>query len=61
LPPFIASLKLKGRPVIVKMERRIKDEGGYQLLYKQIDDEIFSKIYLSSAGTMVLKERRVCQ
>ena len=61
LPLLIASLKLKGRLMIAKMGKRKQDNGSYQLLYKQIDDAIFAKIYLSSEGTIVVKEGRIGQ
>ena len=54
LPFFIASLKSKGRLMIAKIGKRKQDNGNYQLLYKQIDDAIFAKIYLSSQGTIVV-------
>jgi len=59
LPLLIASLKSKGRLMIAKMGKRKQDNGSYQLLYKQIDDAIFAKIYLSSEGTVVVKEGRI--
>jgi hypothetical protein len=52
LPLLIASLKSKGRLMIAKMGKRKQDDGTYQLLYKQDDDAIFAKIYLSSEGNM---------
>ena len=52
LPLLIASLKSKGRLIIAKMGKRKQDDGTYQLLYKQDDDAIFAKIYLSSEGNM---------
>ena len=61
LPLLIASLKSKGRLMIAKLGKRKKDEGSYHLLYKQIDDAIFAKIYLSSAGAIVVKEGRIGQ
>ena len=61
LPLLIASLKLKGRLMIAKMGKRKQDNRSYQLLYKQIDDAIFAKIYLSSEGTIVVKEGRIGQ
>ena len=61
LPRLIASLKSKGRLMIAKMGKRKQDNGNYQLLYKQIDDAIFAKIYLSSEGTIVVKEGRIGQ
>jgi hypothetical protein len=61
LPLLIASLKSKGRLMIAKMGKRKQDNGNYQLLYKQIDDAIFAKIYLSSEGTIVVKEGRIGQ
>ena len=61
LPLLIASLKSKGRLMISKMGKRKQDNGSYQLLYKQIDDAIFAKIYLSSEGTIVVKEGRIGQ
>jgi len=61
LPLLIASLKSKGRSMIAKMGKRKQDNGSYQLLYKQIDDAIFAKIYLSSEGTIVVKEGRIGQ
>ena len=45
--------------MIAKMGKRQQDNGSYQLLYKQIDDVIFAKIYLSSEGTIVVKEGRI--
>ena len=47
--------------MIAKMGKRKQDNGTYQLLYKQIDDAIFAKIYLSSEGTIVAKEGRIGQ
>ena len=38
--------------MIAKMGKRKQDDGSFQLLYKQIDDAIFAKIYLSSEGNM---------
>ena len=61
LPLLIISLKSKGRLMIAKMGKRKQDNGNYQLLYKQIDDAIFAKIYLSSEGTIVVKEGRIGQ
>ena len=61
LPLLIASLKSKGRLMISKMGKRKQDNGSYQLLYKQIDDAIFAKIYLSSEETIVVKEGRIGQ
>ena len=61
LPFLIASLKSKGRLMIAKIGKRKQDNGSYQLLYKQIDDAIFAKIYLSSEGTIVVKEGRIGQ
>ena len=61
LPVLIASLKLKGRLMIAKMGKRKQDKGSYQLLYKQVDHAIFAKIYLSSEGTIVVKEGRIGQ
>ena len=61
LPLLISSLKSKGRLIIAKMGKRKQDNGSYQLLYKQIDDAIFAKIYLSSEGTIVVKEGRIGQ
>ena len=61
LPLLIASLKSKGRLMIAKMGKRKQDDGSYQLLYKQIDDAIFAKIYLSSEGTIVVKEGHIGQ
>ena len=61
LPRLIASLKSKGRLMIAKMGKRNPEDGSYQLLYKQIDDAIFAKIYLSSEGTIVVKEGRIGQ
>lgn len=61
LPLLIASLKSKGRSMIAKMGKRKQDDGSFQLLYKQIDDAIFAKIYLSSEGTIVVKEGRIGQ
>jgi hypothetical protein len=61
LPLLIASLKSKGRLMIAKMGKRKQDNGNYQLLYKQIGDAIFAKIYLSSEGTIVVKEGRIGQ
>ena len=52
LPMLIVSLKSKGRLMIAKMGKRKQDDGTYQLLYKQDDDAIFAKIYLSSEGNM---------
>ena len=52
LPLLIVSLKSKGRLMIAKMGKRKQDDGTYQLLYKQDDDAIFAKIYLSSEGNM---------
>ena len=59
LPLLIASLKSKGRLMIAKMGKRKQENGIYQLLYKQIDDAIFAKIYLSSEATIVVKEGRI--
>lgn len=59
LPFLIASLKSKGRLMIARIGKRKQDNGNYQLLYKQIDDAIFAKIYLSSEGTVVAKEGRI--
>ena len=56
---LIASLKSKGRLMIAKIGKRKQDNGSYQLLYKQIDDAIFAKIYLSSEGTIFVKEGRI--
>ena len=42
--------------MIAKMGKRKQDDGSYQLLYKQVDDAIFAKIYLSSEGTIVVKD-----
>ena len=61
LPLLIASLKTKGRLMIAKMGKRKQDNGSFQLLYKQIDDAIFAKIYLSSEGTIIVKEGRIGQ
>jgi hypothetical protein len=61
LPLLIASLKPKGRLMIAKMGKRKQDDGTYQLLYKHVDDAIFAKIYLSSEGTIVVKEGRIGQ
>ena len=61
LPVLIASLKSKGRLMIAKLGKRKQDDGSYQLMYKQIDDAIFAKIYLSSEGTLVVKEGRIGQ
>ena len=61
LPRLIAPLKSKGRLMIAKMGKRKQDNGSYQLLYKQIDDAIFAKIYLSSEGTIVVKEGLIGQ
>ena len=61
LPLLIASLKSKGRLMIAKLGKHKQDDGSYQLLYKQIDDAIFAKIYLSSEGTIVVKEGRIGQ
>ena len=47
--------------MIAKMGKRKQDDCSYQLLYKQIDDAIFAKIYLSSEGTIVVKEGRIGQ
>ena len=47
--------------MIAKMGKRKQDDGSVQLLYKQIDDAIFAKIYLSSEGTIVVKEGRIGQ
>ena len=47
--------------MIAKIGKRKQDNGSYQLLYKQIDDAIFAKIYLSSEGTIVVKEGRIGQ
>ena len=47
--------------MIAKIGKRKQDNGNYQLLYKQIDDAIFAKIYLSSEGTIVVKEGRIGQ
>ena len=47
--------------MVAKMGKRKQDDGTYQLLYKQIDDAIFAKIYLSSEGTIVVKEGRIGQ
>ena len=58
---LIASLKSKGRLMIAKMGKRKQDDGSYQLLYKQVDDAIFAKIYLSSEGTIVVKDGRIGQ
>ena len=43
------------------MGKRKQDDGTYQLLYKPVDDAIFAKIYLSSEGTIVVKESRIGQ
>ena len=59
LPLLIASLKSKGRLMIAKMGKRKQENGIYQLLYKQIDDAIFAKIYFSSEATIVVKEGRI--
>ena len=56
LPVLIASLKSKGRLMIAKLGKRKQDDGSYQLMYKQIDDAIFAKIYLSSEETLLVKE-----
>ena len=61
LPVLIASLKSKGRLMIAKLGKRKQDDGSNQLIYKQIDDAIFAKIYLSSEGTLVVKEGRIGQ
>lgn len=45
--------------MIAKMGKHKQDNGCYQLLYKQIDDAIFAKIYLSSEGTIIVKEGRI--
>ena len=34
--------------MIAKIGKRKQDNGNYQLLYKQIDDAIFAKIYLAA-------------
>ena len=47
--------------MIAKMGKRKQDDGSYQLLYKQVDDAIFSKIYLSSEGNIVVKDGRIGQ
>ena len=47
--------------MIAKMGKRKQDDGSYQLLYKQDDDAIFAKIYLSSEGTIVVKNGRIGQ
>ena len=47
--------------MIAKLGKHKQDDGSYQLLYKQIDDAIFAKIYLSSEGTIVVKEGRIGQ
>jgi len=61
LPLLIASLKSKGRSMIAKLSKRNQDVGCYQLLYKQVNDAIFAKIYLASEGIIVVKEGRVGQ
>ena len=61
LPLLIASLKSKGRLMIAKMGKRKQDDGSYQLLYKQVDDAIFAKIYLSSEGSIVVKDGHIGQ
>ena len=58
---LIASLKSKGRLMIAKMGKRKQDDGSYQLLYKQVDDAIFAKIYLSSEGSIVVKDGHIGQ
>ena len=58
---LIDSLKSKGKSLIAKMVRRHQDEGCYQLLYKQVDDEIFVKIYLASDNIIVVKDGCVGQ
>ena len=58
---LIDSLKSKGKSLIAKMVRRHQDEGCYQLLYKQVDDEIFVKIYLASDDIIVVKDGCVGQ
>ena len=47
--------------MIAKMGKRKQDNSSYQSLYKQIDDAIFAKIYLSSEGTIVVKEGGIGQ
>ena len=47
--------------MIAKLGKHKQDDGSYQLLYKQIEDAIFAKIYLSSEGTIVVKEGRIGQ
>jgi len=43
------------------MGKRKQDDGTYQLLCKHVHDAIFAKIYLSSEGTIVVKEGRIGQ
>ena len=47
--------------MIAKMGKRKQDDGTYQLLYKHVDGAIFARIYLSSEGTIVVKEGRIGQ
>lgn len=47
--------------MIAKLGKHKQDDGSYQSLYKQIEDAIFAKIYLSSEGTIVVKEGRIGQ
>ena len=43
------------------MGKRKQDDGTHQLLCKHVHDAIFAKIYLSSEGTIVVKEGRIGQ
>ena len=61
LPFLIASLKSKGPLMNAKIGKRKQYNGNYQLLYKQMDDAILAKIYLSSEETIVVKEGRIGQ
>ena len=50
LPLLNASLKSKGRLMIAKLGKHKQDDGSYQLLYKQIDDAIFTKFICHQRG-----------
>ena len=45
--------------MIAKVIRRDQHQGCYQLLYKQVDDAIYVKIYLASQNVIIVNDGRV--
>ena len=59
LTHLIDSLQSKGTSMIAKVIWRDQHQGCYQLLYKQVDDAIYVKIYLASQNVIIVNDGRV--